>query len=141
MGVIKQSDTPIALVTDEFGTVQGLITPIDILEAIAGEFPDEGEQNPIEQLADGCWMIDGSAELHEVEERLGLQASLEEHSEHASLSALLLTHFGKLPDVGESMALNGFRFEVAQIAGRSIRSVKAVRQDKRDEERSEPGLN
>lgn len=141
MGVIKQSDSPIALVADEFGTLQGLITPIDILEAIAGEFPDEGEQDPIEQIADGCWMIDGSADLHEVEERLDMQASVDEHAEHTSLSALLLHHFGKLPEVGNAITLNGVRFEVAEISDWSIRSVKAIRQDTRDEERSEPELD
>jgi CBS domain containing-hemolysin-like protein len=141
MEALKQSDSPVALVTDEFGTLQGLITPIDILEAIAGEFPDEGEQDLIEEIGNGCWKIAGSADLRYIEERLGARPAAEARGEHTSLSELLLAHFGKLPEEGNTLQMNGMRFEVAEIIDRQIAYVKVSFLASRKDERTEPELD
>ncbi|MCL6483551.1 MAG: CBS domain-containing protein, partial [Janthinobacterium lividum] len=70
METLKRSRGQLVLVVDEFGTVQGVLTPIDILEAIAGEFPDEDELPDVEVLAPGHWRIDGATDLHYLEQVL-----------------------------------------------------------------------
>src|SRR5690606_30866993 len=76
-GVIEARETrrnshgQLALVADEYGTIQGLVTPIDILEAIAGEFPDEDEQPSIQALDEGYWRVSGATDLHHLEQELG----------------------------------------------------------------------
>lgn len=141
MEVLKQSNSPIALVTDEFGTLQGLLTPVDILEAIAGDFPDEGEEDPIETLGRGCWRISGTADIRYIEERLGLKGLAEDRDEHTALSAVMLAYFGRLPAPGEALELHGFRFEVAEVSDRSIAYIKLIVLDTGNEERSEPALD
>src|SRR5690606_24441268 len=58
METLKKSRGQLVLITDEYGTIQGLLTPIDILEAIAGEFPDEDEHPTIQAIAPGRWRVD-----------------------------------------------------------------------------------
>ena len=61
---LKRSHGQLVLIADEYGTLQGLVTPIDILEAIAGEFPDEDEQPAVVQQGPGLWRIDGAAPVY-----------------------------------------------------------------------------
>src|SRR5690606_26581679 len=70
MDTLKRSRGQLVLVADEFGAIEGLVTPIDVFEAIAGEFPDEDETPDI--IADGpdAWKVDGAADLHHVEQVL-----------------------------------------------------------------------
>lgn len=139
METLKHSDSPIALVMDEFGTLQGLITPIDILEAIAGEFPDEGEPDLIKSVGDGAWLVAGTVDLRDLEKELEVSMHTASGEEHAPLSRLLLTHFGRLPEPGEAMELHGYRFEVTKVVDRQIAAVKVSRPAHEDQERSEPG--
>ncbi|MGV3742679.1 MAG: TerC family protein [Burkholderiaceae bacterium] len=141
MELLKQSDSPIALVADEFGTLQGLITPIDILEAIAGEFPDEGEKKPIEQIGRNVWTISGTADVRLMQETLGIKAEDGQHEEHRSISELLLSHFGKLPEAGATLDLGGFRFKVTEVADHRIVSVTATIPKPDNAGRAEPQLD
>jgi len=70
MDTLKRAHGQLVLVTDEFGIVQGLLTPVDILEAIAGEFPDEDEQLAIRPQGPDLWEADGAADLHQLEQVL-----------------------------------------------------------------------
>ena len=67
---LRKAPGQVALVIDEYGTIQGLVTPIDVFEAIAGELPDDGETPAIQPLGEGRWKVDGGADLHHLEQAL-----------------------------------------------------------------------
>ena len=71
MNVLRNSKGGLAIVTNEYGAVQGLVTPLDILEVIAGEFPDEDETPDIIQENQHSWLVKGSADLYQLEQELG----------------------------------------------------------------------
>ncbi len=127
MDTLKKSRGQLVLVADEFGSIQGLVTPIDVFEAIAGEFPDEDEAPDI--IVDGPdrWKVDGAADLHHLEQILETEGLVNEDDAYTTLAGYLLAHFGQLPAPGDAClfeAPNGkFRFEIVQIDGRRIAQV------------------
>jgi CBS domain containing-hemolysin-like protein len=137
MDTLKRSQGQLVLVADEYGTLQGLVTPIDILEAIAGEFPDEDEQPDVQELAPGEWRVNGSADLHYLEQVLGLDALVSENDDYTSLAGFMLERFGSLPQIGERILVDGFDFEVAQLEERRIAMVMIRRRDPDGSQRGE----
>jgi len=129
MDRLKRSHGQLVIIADEYGTLQGLVTPIDILEAIAGEFPDEDEQPVVQVLGPGQWRVDGSADLHYLEQVLEVDALVGENDDYTSLAGLMLERFGTLPSVGDAVEIEGFRFAVAQVLERRIASVLVTRID------------
>jgi len=127
METLRQSPGQLILVTDEYGAIQGLVTPIDILEAIAGEFPDEDEQPAIQNTGPDSWQVDGSVDLHYLARVLQADAWTTGEDPFSSLAGFLLARFGELPEVGESIEIDGFRFEVAEISNRRIAVVRVSR--------------
>jgi CBS domain containing-hemolysin-like protein len=124
---LKRPGGQLVLVTDEYGSIQGMVTPVDILEAIAGEFPDEDEQPTVQQQGPGKWKVDGSADLHHLEQVLGTDALVKEGDDYASLAGFLLAHFTALPAVGDAIELDGLRFAIAEVIDRRIASVEISR--------------
>ncbi len=129
MDRLKRSHGQLVIIADEYGTLQGLVTPIDILEAIAGEFPDEDEQPVVQALGPGRWRVDGSADLHYLEQVLEVDALVGDTDDYTSLAGLMLERFGTLPKVGDAVEIEGFRFEVAQVLERRIATVIVNRID------------
>ncbi|AGF46715.1 tellurium resistance membrane protein TerC [Candidatus Kinetoplastibacterium desouzaii TCC079E] len=131
METLKISRGQLVLVADEFGEIAGLVTPIDVLEAIAGEFPDEDELPAITQENDNIWKIDGSADLHHVEQILGIEGLVDEEKDYSTMAGYLLDHFGELPnpgDIWEHVSYgNFFKFEVLECDGRRISLVRVSR--------------
>ncbi|WP_300753881.1 TerC family protein [Janthinobacterium sp.] len=127
METLKRSRGQLVLVVDEFGTVQGVLTPIDILEAIAGEFPDEDEQPDVEMLGANHWRIDGATDLHYLEQVFEKDTLVSEDGEYNSLAGYLLAHFENMPAVGEVLELDGFRYEILEADERRIASVDVRR--------------
>jgi CBS domain containing-hemolysin-like protein len=127
METLKRSHGQVVLIADEYGTLQGLVTPIDILEAIAGEFPDEDEQPVVQQMGPGQWRVDGSADLHYLEQVLHSGTLVGASHDYTTLAGLLLERFGALPDVGAAIEIDGFRLEVAQVVERRIAQVAIAR--------------
>lgn len=127
METLRQSPGQLILVTDEYGAIQGLVTPIDILEAIAGEFPDEDEQPAIQNTGPDNWRIDGSVDLHYLARVLESDAWTKEADPFSSLAGFLLARFGELPEVGDSIEIEGLRFEVAEVTNRRIAVVMVSR--------------
>lgn len=127
MDRLKRSHGQLVIIADEYGTLQGLVTPIDILEAIAGEFPDEDEQPVVQALAPGRWRVDGSADLHYLEQVLEVDALVGDNDDYTSLAGLMLERFGTLPKLGDALEIEGFRFEVAQVLERRIATVIVTR--------------
>lgn len=127
METLKRSQGQLVLIADEYGTIQGLVTPIDILEAIAGEFPDEDEQLVVRPLAAGQWEVDGTADLHYLQQVLETDALVSDSDEFTSLAGLMLERFATLPAAGESIDIDDFRFEVLAVDGRRIATVLVSR--------------
>lgn len=112
-----------AVVVDEYGSVQGVATPTDLLEAIAGSLPEPGESRRTgERQADGSWLFDGDVELARVHRSLGLPppASMP----YDTVAALILSTLHRLPRSGETIERDGLRFEVADVNGRRIAKVR-----------------
>ncbi|MGK5080318.1 TerC family protein [Janthinobacterium sp. HLX7-2] len=127
METLKRSRGQLVLVVDEFGTVQGVLTPIDILEAIAGEFPDEDEQPDVEVLGPGHWRIDGATDLHYLEQVFETESLVSDDGDYNSLAGFLLAHFENMPAVGEVLELDDLRYEILEADERRIASVDVRR--------------
>jgi CBS domain containing-hemolysin-like protein len=128
MDTLKRARGQLVLVADEFGALEGLVTPIDVFEAIAGEFPDEDELPDIVADGEGNWKIDGAADLHHVEQVLETDGLVDDAQDYSTLAGYLLSRFGHLPQPGDGCefisAHARFRFEVLQLDGRRIASVR-----------------
>ncbi|GGY93306.1 transporter associated domain-containing protein [Pseudoduganella plicata] len=127
METLKRAHGQLVLVSDEYGTVQGLLTPIDILEAIAGEFPDEDEQPTVRPQGPGMWEVDGSADLHLLQQMLETDALVVEGSDYTSLAGFLLARFETFPAPGAVIELDGLRFEILAMEDRRIARVRVSR--------------
>jgi len=123
METLRQASGQLVLVTDEFGAVQGLVTPIDIFEAIAGEFPDEDETPDIVADGEDRWRVDGAADLHYLEQVLQTDWLVDDADGYATLAGYLLNEFGELPVAGAALVRNGVRFEVLSVVERRIAEV------------------
>ena len=127
MDLFKTSRGQMALVADEYGTIEGLLTPIDLLEAIAGEFPDEDEQLSVREIEDGVWEMDGATDLYTVEQTLDADGLVDDDQDYTTLNGFLLERFGSVPQAGQSFEYDGFRFEVTDMEGRRIVKVRITR--------------
>ncbi|MGI4847485.1 MAG: TerC family protein [Janthinobacterium lividum] len=134
METLKRAGVRLVMVADEYGTIQGVVTAIDILEAIAGEFPDEDEQPTVQVQGDGHWRVDGSADLHHLEQVLLTDALVSEGDEFTSLAGFLLARFETLPAAGAAIELDGLRFEIAEVDDRRIACVDIKRIDRSEDE-------
>lgn len=124
---MRHSRAQIALVSDEFGSILGLVTPIDLLEAIAGEFPEEGELPDIQpQATPGHWVVDGQVDLHALETATEIY-TLAQNDEYSTLAGFLLDHLEQLPAVGQVVEAEGLRFEVLEMDKRRIAMVDVRR--------------
>jgi len=122
--LFKQSGEHMAVVVDEYGTVEGIATLTDVLEGIAGELPDDGgEDSDIVRREDGSLLIDGMMAVEEVEAHLGLKSLRDEDSGYHTLAGFLLFKLGRIPTAGEYADHDGYRFEVVDMDGRRIDKV------------------
>lgn len=127
LGVLRRAKGSFVVVTNEFGVVQGLITPLDVLEAIAGEFPDEDETPDI--IADGeGWLVKGGTDLHSLQQLLDTQALVNQQDDHASLAGLLIEQKGQLPQPGEVIKLSSFLFQIVEATDYRIDLVRITRE-------------
>ncbi|WP_434662809.1 TerC family protein [Aeromonas sp. NJAU223] len=120
---LRQARGSLILVTDEFGVIQGLVTTHDLLEAIVGELPDEGETPDVVRDGEG-WLINGSTNIHQVEQALDCDGLVSESDEYVTLAGMLLSHFGSLPEQGQQLQLGGHHFEVLAVNERRIERVR-----------------
>jgi putative hemolysin len=114
----KKTGKHLALVTDEFGSVQGLVTLIDVMEAIVGDLPEPGDRVSPDaiQRDDGSWLVDGGLAVGEVRRRFAL-APLpgEEDAGYTTLGGFMLDRFGHIPRSGEHFTCQGWRFEIVDM--------------------------
>lgn len=126
MEQLRQAPLQLAIVLNEYGSIEGIVTPIDVLEAIAGEFPDEDEQDAAaEGLEDGSLMLEGSTDIRHVSLLLARDL-VDDTEEYSTLSGFILSQLGRLPENGESFVFEGYRFEVVTMDGHKIDKVHVV---------------
>lgn len=119
--------TRMVFVVDEYGVVQGLLTPLDMLEAITGEL---SPQTPVDAWAteqsDGSWLLDGAMPVPELKARLDIRDDLpdEDKGRYNTVAGLMQTVHGDLLDVGDAVDCVGWRFEVLALDGRRIDKVR-----------------
>jgi putative hemolysin len=114
----KHSRKHLALVPDEFGTVQGLVTLVDVFEEIVGDIPsfDEPSRTRIVRRDDGSWLADALIELEDLKMALGVDSLPgEEDGEFETLGGFVLHHMQRMPCEGDHFDCGGFRFEVADV--------------------------
>jgi len=123
----RRSPLQVAIVVDEYGSVLGLATPADVLEAIAGEFPDEAQGDPAAvSESDGAWLFDGSLDFRRVGHLLDTEFAADDSS-FSTLAGFVLQHMGRLPEAGDAFVTAGWRFEVVAMDGARVQRVRASR--------------
>lgn len=116
---MKETHTHYAIVCDEFGIIQGVVTDRDILEGLVGEMPEAHEELSIIQREDGGWLIDGQCEFYHFLEYFDLENLYVEYK-YNTLSGLVLDILGHIPKAGEKIEWNIFSIEVVDMDGARI---------------------
>lgn len=122
----KQSGVHIALVIDEYGGVQGMVTLYDVLEAIVGDIPLNNEDKDQEavQREDGSWLFDGMIAIDELKEILDIDRFPDEtRAGFQTLSGLIMSQIGAIPKTGQFFTLGNHRFEVVDMDGHRVDRV------------------
>jgi putative hemolysin len=125
----RQSGHHIALANDEYGSIVGLITLHDVMEAILGDFPsaDERLKPAARKRDDGSWLIDGMIEIERVETALpGFRLHAEDHGDFRTLAGFMIKHLGHVPREGETFESQGYIFEVLDMDGHRVDKVLVI---------------
>lgn len=135
LGVLRRARGSFVIVTNEFGVVQGLVTPLDVLEAIAGEFPDADETPEIVIDGDG-WLVKGSTDVHALQQALGLDHLVDEDDDIATVAGLVIAVNGHIPRAGDVLDLPPLQFTIVEANDYRVDLVRVVkvRQDNDEEE-------
>lgn len=123
----KQAPVRLAVVVDEYGGLEGIVTQSDLLEVLAGDLPQaDGEQPDIVVCDDGALLIDGMAPAYDIFARLELKppGKVSFHT----IAGFVLGEFGRLPTAGESFVYEEWRFQVVDMDGRRIDKLRVTRE-------------
>ena len=122
----KKAPVRLAMIFDEYGALEGIVTQTDLLEAIAGDLPGvEGEEPDVVEREDGSLLINGMMPAQDAFERLSLRTPPDEGDYH-TVAGFVLHELGHLPEVGEHFDHEGWRIEVIDLDGRRIDKVLAT---------------
>ncbi|KLK91224.1 DNA-binding protein [Microvirga vignae] len=126
LAMLRDSEVPMALVHDEYGHFEGLVTPADALEAIVGAFRSDGEAPEPDAVRreDGSWLLAGSMPVDEMADILGV--TLPEARSYHTVGGLVISELQHLPATGEHVEMLGWRFEVIDLDERRIDKVLAT---------------
>jgi CBS domain containing-hemolysin-like protein len=124
----QRQEIQMAVVIDEWGSFEGLITIEDILEEIVGEIRDEfdDEEPTVEELPDGSHTVDGRAPIHAVNDVLG---SSFESADFETVGGLVLGALGRAPEVGDEVSMDGHLLRVDEIDGPRVAKVIVTETD------------
>ena len=121
--LFRRGPNRLAMVLDEYGVVEGVVAPADILTAIAGELTHDSIEDPgAVQRSDGSWLVDGRIEIHRLERLLG-RHDLGRGGRYQTLAGLVLWDLGRMPQVGDAFVKGNLRFEVVDLDHRRIDKV------------------
>ena len=126
--LFKQTINHVALVVDEYGVIQGLVTLNDILIEIVGDVPnddDEEEEPQAVKRDDGSWLLDGMLTIDEFFELFEMEEEIESHSRdsYQTLGGLVMTHLGRIPIATDSFEWKHMRFEVMNMDGNRVDKI------------------
>jgi putative hemolysin len=126
LAVLQASDVPMLFVHDEYGHFDGLVTPANLLTALAGAFASDADLEtdpPLVERDDGSWWVSGSLSADALSDRLGIP--LPEDRDYATAAGFALSVLRHLPEVGEKFRFAGWQFEIVDMDGRKIDKLLA----------------
>ncbi len=119
-----------ALVLDEFGAIEGLVTPTDVLESLVGEIPSQPDEDgaPVTRREDGSWLVDGAIRLEDLAEDVDLgPLPQDEEGSYHTLAGFVMTRLSRVPRAGDYFSWGAYRFEVVDMDGRRVDKVLIAR--------------
>jgi len=128
LAVLRTAEVPLALVHDEYGHLDGIVTPGSILAALAGAFVSDLEDDddpPYVERDDGSWLVAGNANADLLTDRLGL--ALPSDRDYSTVAGFALDVLRHIPETGERFAFDSWTFEVVDMDGRKIDKLLASR--------------
>lgn len=128
LAVLRAAEVPLALVHDEYGHLDGIVTPGSILAALAGTFAhdvEQGEEPPLVERDDGTWLVSGAASADLLSDRLGV--NLPNERDYSTAAGFALSVLKHLPETGEKFRFDGWSFEIVDMDGRKIDKLLASR--------------
>ena len=131
LAVLRSAEVPVALVHDEYGHLDGIVTPGSILAALAGTFAhdiEQGEEPPLVEREDGSWLVSGAANADLLADRLGV--NMPDERDYSTVAGFALSVLKHLPETGEIFRHDGWSFEVVDMDGRKIDKLIASRPKK-----------
>jgi putative hemolysin len=129
LDTFRAADVRLALVVDEYGDVQGMVTPSDILGAVLGEeaLASATGPKPVTRRDDGSYLIDGMYPADELKTLLQLhRLPGEDEHDFSTIAGMMIARFGRIPEAGDHFAWRGARFEVVDMDGPRIDKVLVV---------------
>jgi putative hemolysin len=127
--MFKKTGAPMALVVDEYGDFEGIVTLNDILQALVGDIAGPGEETDpaVVKRDDGSWLLDGMLGLDHLRDITGLAAvPQEEEADFHTLGGFMMSRINRVPIVGDKFTVDGWRFEVVDMDGRRVDRVLVV---------------
>jgi len=128
LAVLRSADVPLALVHDEYGHLDGIVTPGSILAALGGTFAhdvEHGEEPPLVERDDGSWLVSGAASADLLADRIGVR--MPEDRDYSTVAGFALSVLKHLPETGETFRHDGWTFEIVDMDGRKIDKLIASR--------------
>ncbi|MFC1626769.1 hemolysin family protein [Patescibacteria group bacterium] len=128
--MFKKTKMHMALIVDEYGSIQGLITLTDILEGIVGDIPShtETEEDDVIKRDDGSWLVNGLMTVDEFKEYFHVKKTLhDKHTDIHTIAGFVVSHLGKVPTSGDHFDWNDYRFEVVDMDGNRVDKVLVVK--------------
>jgi putative hemolysin len=128
LDLFHDSGLHLALVVDEYGSIQGVVTVHDLLEAVAGDVTEPGENGArAVRRADGSWLLDGTLSAGDFAELFGLRdLPGAEDGTYETLGGFVMMHLGRIPQLADAFDWSGYRFEVVDMDGRRVDKVLVV---------------
>jgi CBS domain containing-hemolysin-like protein len=123
--IFQAQPVRMAIVVDEYGSLEGIVTQTDLLEAIAGDIPEIGDEPAVVEREDGSLLIDGMMPAGQAFERLAF-AEHPDTEDFATLAGFVIFQLGRIPSAGDHFEAHGWRFEVVDMDGRRIDKVLAT---------------
>ena len=122
----QRNPVQLAVIVDEYGSLEGLVTQTDLLEAIAGDIPEPGEDPAVVEREDGSLLIDGMMPAEEAFERLAF-TDPPPMDDYETLAGFVIFQLGRIPGTGDAIAAEGWRLEVVDMDGRRVDKILATR--------------
>lgn len=125
LDILRRARIHMALVVDEYGSVEGIVTATDILSAIIGNLTEHGEDydGAILLREDGSWLLDGDVAADVAAERIGCRIMEDDDSDYTTVAGFILSRARSIPSAGDVFVWDGWRFEVVDMDGRRIDKV------------------